>query len=73
LNALNPIIEDVESSKQNLIHDINSSLSALQVALDVVTEGWQTNPELIDRILPLTLDKINQLQVQLLNFKIHST
>lgn len=51
-----------------IIHDINSSISALTGALDVIRDEWRTNPELVQKILPLTLDKINQLQQQLNKF-----
>ena len=53
---------------QELVHDINASLSALQGAFEVVKDEWRTNPELVDRLLPLTLDKINQLQLQLVHY-----
>lgn len=48
-----------------LVHDINSSISALVGAVEVIKEEWKTNPELVERILPLTLDKITQLQTKL--------
>lgn len=48
---------------QKIIHDINSSLSAIEGALEVIKDEWRTNPELVEKILPLTLDKINQLQL----------
>lgn len=60
-------------SAQVLVHDINSSISALQGALEVITDEWKTNPELVERILPLAVDKIHQLQIQLLNYHHHST
>lgn len=58
---------------QVIVHDINSSLHALLGALEVVRDEWQTNPELVGKILPLTLDKINQLQLQLINYRHHSS
>lgn len=57
---------------QVIVHDINSSLSALQGALEVIKDEWRTNPALVERILPLTLDKINQLQLQLAKYHHHS-
>jgi hypothetical protein len=54
--------DDIDPS---IVHDINSSLSALAGAFDVIKDEWRTNPELVEKILPLTLDKINQLQLQL--------
>ena len=58
---------------QVLVHDINSSLSALQGAMEVIQDEWRSNPELVEKILPLTVDKINQLHLQLINFHNHST
>jgi Mg-chelatase subunit ChlI len=53
---------------QVMVHDINASISALQGAMEVITDEWRTNPELVEKILPLTLEKINQLQMQLANY-----
>jgi nitrogen-specific signal transduction histidine kinase len=61
------------SITQVLIHDIHSSLSALQGAIELISDEWQSNPELVEKILPLTVDKINQLQHQLKNFQNQST
>lgn len=51
-----------------LVHDINSSLSALQGAMEVVNDEWRSNPELVEKVLPLTIEKIYQLQLQLKSF-----
>lgn len=59
---------EVEKNNQTLVHDINSSLSALQGAVEVMKDEWRTNPELVEQILPLTLEKINQLHQQLASF-----
>lgn len=61
--------ENKTNSNTQLVHDINSSLQALQGALEVIKDEWKTNPELVERILPLTVDKINQLQLQLQGFR----
>ncbi|RPJ70642.1 MAG: hypothetical protein EHM20_15290 [Alphaproteobacteria bacterium] len=55
-----------------IIHDINSSISALQCAMEVVKDEWKSNPELVARILPLALDKINQLHSQLHHYRHYS-
>jgi len=47
------------------IHDINASLSALFGAIEIINEEWRTNPKLVDKILPLTAEKLNQLQDQI--------
>ena len=64
-------VPDKNHRTQVMVHDINSSLSALQGAMEVVTDEWRTNPELVEKILPLTIQKIQQLQLQLINY--HST
>jgi hypothetical protein len=48
-----------------VIHDINSSLSALVGAMEVIKDEWRSNPELVEKILPLTIDKLNELHLQL--------
>jgi hypothetical protein len=65
--------KEKRESSQVLVHDINASISALQGALEVITEEWRTNPELVERILPLAVDKIHQLQHQLHHFHRNET
>ena len=50
---------------QSIEHDINSALSAVMGAIEVVNEEWRKNPELVDKILPLTIDKIKELENKL--------
>lgn len=54
-----------------VIHDINSSLQALLGAVEVMKDEWQNNPELVDKILPLTVDKLHELHGQLQNYRGH--
>ena len=56
---------NMDQNDQVLVHDINSSLSALLGAIEVIKDEWKSNPELVDKILPLTVEKINELQLQL--------
>ncbi len=60
-----------ESNKQTaqVIHDINSSLQALMGAVEVMKDEWQSNPQLVDKILPLTVDKLHELNMQLENYR----
>lgn len=58
-----------DSSEKQTVHDINSSLQALQGALELIKDEWRTNPQLVERLLPLTVDKLNQLQSQLQDFR----
>lgn len=62
-----------DHATQVLVHDINSSLSALQGAVEVMKDEWRSNPELVEKILPLTLEKINQLHLQLINYRNRTT
>ena len=59
-----------KNKNDRTIHDINASLSALQGAIEIIHDEWKTNPELVDRILPLTFEKLNQLQTQIKNFRL---
>lgn len=54
-----------EWQNSSLTHDINSTLSALLSALEVINDEWKTNPELVDKILPLTTQKLALLQEQM--------
>ncbi len=47
------------------VHDINSSLSALISALELINDEWKDNRELVERIVPLTLEKWQHLQISL--------
>ena len=60
-------MSDAELAKA--IHDINASISALVNAVELTKEEWKSNPELVDRILPLTIDKIIELQGHLAKYK----
>lgn len=51
--------------ESNLTHDINATLSALLSALELVNDEWKSNPELVDKILPLTTMKLDLLREQL--------
>jgi len=65
-------MSDQKQSAQ-VIHDINSSLQALMGAVEVMKDEWQSNPQLVDKILPLTVDKLHELHMQLENYRnIHS-
>ena len=55
--------------ESNLTHDINSTLSSLLSALELVNDEWKNNPELVDKILPLTAQKLELLQEQLILYR----
>ncbi len=55
------------SSNQKSVHDIKSAISALINAIELINEEWDKNPELVDRIIPLSIDKLNELQSLLKN------
>lgn len=55
--------------ESNLTHDINATLSALLSALELVNDEWKSNPELVDKILPLTTMKLDLLREQLLLYR----
>lgn len=51
-------------SLRALNHDINSTLSSLLNAMELIKDEWKKNPELVDRILPLTEEKFHLLKEQ---------
>ena len=55
--------------KIDLTHDINSTLSALLSAFELISEEWKSNPELVDKILPLTIQKFDLLKEQLILYR----
>ena len=55
--------------KGQITHDINSALSALLSAFEMSRDEWKSNPELVEKILPLTHAKINELQSHLERYK----
>ncbi|MEA9355029.1 hypothetical protein SHI21_02395 [Bacteriovorax sp. PP10] len=57
------------TTEANLTHDINATLSSLLSALELVNDEWKTNPELVDKILPLTTQKLDLLREQLLLYR----
>ena len=77
------VIEDPIAGAFGVRQMVEGELILLSVPLDSLkcnkmgsvfpfrNEFVLTNPELVDKILPLTLDKINLLQHQLNNFRIH--
>jgi len=58
----------MNEEQKKLQHDINSSLSSLLSALQLIEEEWKTNPEIVEKILPLTSSKLSDLQVSLQSF-----
>ncbi len=40
------------------IHNINSDISALLQAIELISDNWNDNPELMNKMVPLTLEKI---------------
>ena len=58
-----------DGTHQKVVHDINAAISALVSAMELTKDEWQTNPELVDRILPLSLEKIIELQTHLARYK----
>jgi hypothetical protein len=61
-----------KSEIDTLVHDINSTLSSLMSAFEVINDEWKSNPELVDKILPLTTNKLDLLKEQLRIFQSNS-
>lgn len=50
-----------ERDSSRLIHDMNSDLSALFQALQVADKNWREDAELLEKLMPLMLQKVEQL------------
>ncbi len=48
--------------QSKVIHDINSGLSAISQSLSLINDNWKTNPEIVEKILPLVLEKAKSLE-----------
>jgi hypothetical protein len=57
---MNPSEEELKS-----IHNINSSINALLSSLEVIKDEWKDNPDLINQLMPLIIDKSIQLKSEL--------
>ncbi len=62
-------MSNLDESKAVLTHDINSTLSSLLSALELMSDEWKKNPELVDKILPLTEQKFSLLKEQLILYR----
>ncbi|OUR93674.1 hypothetical protein A9Q84_19615 [Halobacteriovorax marinus] len=47
-----------EKDQNKLIHDINAAISAVSQAVDLISDNWKENPELVEKMLPLTREKL---------------
>ena len=62
-------MEQNSEKESNLIHDVNATLSALLSALELINGEWKSNPELVDRIIPLTINKVELLSLQIAEYR----
>ncbi|WP_127718403.1 hypothetical protein [Halobacteriovorax sp. HLS] len=51
----------MSKDKSKLVHDMNSSISSVTQAIDLIGENWKDNPELVEKMLPLTQKKMIEL------------
>jgi len=50
------------SEEKKVIHDINAGLSAISQALELIKDNWKTNPDIVEKILPLVIQKSQALE-----------
>lgn len=48
-------------NKAKIVHNMNSSLAALEQALILLDEHHATDPQLVDKILPLSRQKMEEI------------
>lgn len=53
----------LQNDSSKIKHDINSAVSSLLSALQLINDEWDKNPELVERILPLTKEKLSELDL----------
>ena len=46
-----------EEKRSTLTHNLTSSISSLVQAVEIISECWPDNRELLDRMVPLTKEK----------------
>jgi nitrogen-specific signal transduction histidine kinase len=57
-----------KSQKSDLVHDINSSMAALLGAVELLNEHWKNDSELVQKIIPAAIDKLEILSDQITLF-----
>ncbi len=50
-----------DKDMKKLLHDMNSGLSSLSQAIELIGDNWKENPELVERMLPLAGDKMKEI------------
>lgn len=55
----------MSANNKQFDHDIKSAISAITGAMEIVREEWDKNPELVERIVPLTELKVAELKILL--------
>lgn len=55
----------LQTDHSKIKHDINSALSSVMGAVELINDEWEENPELVEKILPLTKEKLMELHEKL--------
>lgn len=55
---------DINSKKE---HDLNAHLSTLQLALDMIRDDWNKNPESVSKVIDLSIAKLTEMSSLLKN------
>lgn len=42
-------------------HDIEAAISALELSLEMCKDSWRNNPQLVEKIVPLSISKMEEL------------
>jgi hypothetical protein len=50
------------SDNNKLVHDINSSISAISQSLTLINKSWKDSPQVLEEILPLLIEKMTALE-----------
>lgn len=54
-------MKNKSKSKDKLIHDINTGLFSIQQGIDLIAENIGQDRQIVDKLIPLSLKKVEEL------------
>ena len=57
--------DKISEDQGKLSHDINSSVSALELAVNLIKSDWDKNPELVTKVIDLSVEKLQFIKSKL--------
>lgn len=50
-------------------HDIVAAIAALELSLEMCKDSWRDNPQLVEKIVPLSIAKMEELIILIRNYQ----